>query len=76
MYKQSNVYKTSNVCLKLKLGSLRVTTVTMEKHYVLYILSIPVALVIQHAMRTRRIILSCMVSLAYVSTLSHKGQDC
>jgi len=46
------------------------------KAIVLYIMSIPVALVIQHAMRMRRIILSSVVSLACISTLSHKEQDC
>jgi hypothetical protein len=53
----------------------REVTVTVEKRYVLHILSVYVwALVIQHAMRMRRIILSSVacLSLQYFSTLSTK----
>jgi hypothetical protein len=44
---------------------------------VLHILSVFVALLILHARRMRRIILSSVVcpSVPYVSTLSHTGQD-
>jgi len=46
----------------------------VEKLQVLHILSVSVALVFQHAKRMRRIILSCVASLAlpHFSTFSHK----
>jgi len=52
----------------------RVTIVALEKQYVLHILSVSVALVIQHAKRMRRIIslsVACL-ALQYFSILSHK----
>ena len=59
------------------MGGLRVTFAAVEKQQVLRILSVSVALVIQHAM-----CLSCIILLSvafqavpYFSTLSHKRDD-
>jgi len=67
--------KTGNVHIKVALRSVPKTTVAMEKQ--LNILSVPVALAIQHAQRTCHIMLSSMACLAlpYFSTLSHKLHD-
>jgi hypothetical protein len=66
--------KTGASTCNLTVRCVRVTVVAVEKHQVLYILSVPVAVVIQHAKRMRRIILSYVASSAvpYFSTLSHK----
>ena len=57
------------------LRGVRVTTVAVKKQ--LHILSVSVALVIHHAKRIRRIILSSLASPAvpYLSTLFHKRHD-
>jgi len=54
----------------------RVTIVAVERQQVLNIMSV-CALVIQHAMRMRLIILSYVICLVlqYFSTLSHKRRD-
>jgi hypothetical protein len=55
----------------------RVTLIAVKKQEVLHILSVSVALVIQHAKRMRRIILSSVACLAvsYFSTLSYERRD-
>jgi hypothetical protein len=69
--------KTGDVYINLTLRGVRVTTVVVEKQKVLHILSVSAALVMEHAMRMRRIILSPVACLAvqHFSTLSHKWQD-
>jgi len=54
-----------------------ITTVTVEKQYVLHIMSVPVALFIQHAKRKRRIKFACVtcLTLPYFSTSYHKRND-
>jgi hypothetical protein len=55
-------------------GNVRITTVDVEKQNKLYILSVSIARVMQHAKRMHRIILSHVtyLALSYFSTLSHK----
>jgi hypothetical protein len=67
--------KTGNMHIKVTLRGVPKTTVAMEKQ--LQILSMSVALAIQHAQRMHHIILSSVAHLAllYFSTLSHKGHD-
>jgi hypothetical protein len=64
---------TSNVTLR----DIRVNTLAVENLYVLPILRVSVASVIQYAKRMRRIILSSVAcsTLPYFSTLSHKRHD-
>jgi hypothetical protein len=66
-----------DVRINITVRLVRITIVAVEKQYVLHILSVSVALVIHHAYRMRRIILSSVASLAlpYFSTLSHKRHD-
>ena len=56
---------------KATLRRLRENIVAVEKQYVLYILNVFVALVIQHGKRMRRNILSSVACLLGFSTLSH-----
>jgi hypothetical protein len=67
--------KTGNVHTKLTLRSVSKTAVAVEKQT--YILSVSVALAIQHARCTCHNILSSMACLAlpYFSTLSHRWRD-
>ena len=69
----ANKRGTYNVTLR----RVSVKTVAVKKQYVLHVLSVFVALVIQHAKRKRRIILPSVVwpDLPYISTLSHKRYD-
>jgi hypothetical protein len=73
----ANVNKAGNVRINVTLRHVRVTIVAVEKQYVLYILSVSVVLVMQHAKRLCRIVLSSVTCLAvlYFSTLSHKRCD-
>jgi hypothetical protein len=66
-----------NVRINVTLRRVRVTVVAVEKQYVLNILSVSVALVIQHAKRMRHVVLPSVacLALAYFSTLSHKQHD-
>jgi len=67
--------KTGNVHIKVTLRNILKTTVAMENQ--LHILSVSVALAIQHAQRMCHIILSSMACLVlpYFSTLPHKLHD-
>jgi len=58
-------------------GGVRAIIIAVEKKCLAYSQCLSVALVIQHAMRMRRIILSSVacLSLQYFSTLSHKRHD-
>jgi len=69
--KERNVEQADNVRIKVILRRVRVTIFSVGKQEVLHILeSVPVALVIQHAKRTRRIILTFVActSVLYFST--------
>jgi hypothetical protein len=53
-----SLHKTGNLCINVTLWRVRLTVVAVEKEYVLHILSMSVAMVIQHALRMRRIVSS------------------
>jgi hypothetical protein len=70
--------KTGNVRMYVTLRRVYVTTVTVKmQRSITYSEGVFVALVIQHAKRMRRIILSSVACLAltYSSTLSHKRHN-
>jgi hypothetical protein len=66
-----------NVHINVILRRFRVNLAAVEKQSVLHILSVSVALLTQHAMRMRHIILSSFACLAlpYFSTLSDNRHD-
>jgi hypothetical protein len=70
--------KTRNVCINLTFRRVRVTIVAVEKQVsITYSECVSVALVIQHAKRMRRVILSSVAcpAVPYLPTLSHKRYD-
>jgi len=71
------VLKQESVYYNVTLRCVRATTVAVEKQKVLHILSVFVALGIQHAKRMRCIMLSSVAcpSLTYFSTSSHKRKN-
>jgi len=67
--------KTGNVHIQLR--RVRVTTVAVENQYVLHTLSVPVALVTQHAKLMRPVLWSSVYcpALQHFSIVSHKWHD-
>ena len=65
---------TGNININVIMRGVRVVTVTTETQQLVHILSVSVALIIQHGMPMRPIILSSVASPAvpYFSTISHK----
>jgi hypothetical protein len=76
IYSRTNVKQDMQYIYNVTLRRIRLTIVAVEKQK-LYIFCVCVALLIQHAMRMRRIILSSVAcpALPYFSTLSHKRDD-
>jgi hypothetical protein len=69
--------KKSNVRTNVILTRIRVITVALGKPLVFQTLSLPATLVMQHAMRMRRIVLLSVACLTvpHSPTLSHKRHD-
>jgi hypothetical protein len=71
---QEYLNQTGNVRINVTLRRFRITTFAVEKKCVTYSEKVFVALVTQHAMRMRRIILSS-VTVLQPFTLFHQGHD-
>ena len=65
-------YEQNNELTKMRV---RVTTFAVEKHKVLNIMSVSVALGIQHVNRVRRITICSLSGSTIFPTLSHKWHD-
>ena len=76
-YAHHRINTTGSVRMYVTLGRIRVTVRALKKKGITYSECISVALVIEHAMRMRRIILLSVTSPAvpYFSTLSDKRHD-